>query len=105
MYTLEQLEKEAIALIEQESFFNEPSTLYDPIEYGMKQGGKRIRPLLTLIAADMFSSDVNKAKSAAIAVEILHNFTLLHDDIMDQSPLRRGKETVYKKFIMNKDGE
>lgn len=102
MYTLEQLEKEAIALIEQESFLNEPSTLYDPIEYGMKQGGKRIRPLLTLIAADMFSSDVNKAKSAAIAVEILHNFTLLHDDIMDQSPLRRGKETVYKKFNSNK---
>lgn len=102
MYTLEQLEKEAIALIEQESFLNEPSTLYGPIEYGMKQGGKRIRPLLTLIAADMFSSDVNKAKSAAIAVEILHNFTLLHDDIMDQSPLRRGKETVYKKFNSNK---
>ena len=102
MYTLQQLEKEAIALIEQESFLNEPSTLYDPIEYGMKQGGKKIRPLLTLIAADMFSSDVNKAKSAAIAVEILHNFTLLHDDIMDQSPLRRGKETVYKKFNSNK---
>lgn len=102
MYTLEQLEKEAIALIEQESFFNEPSTLYDPIEYGMKQGGKRIRPLLTLIAADMFSQDIEKAKSAAVAVEILHNFTLLHDDIMDQSPLRRGKETVYKKFNSNK---
>ncbi|MEE0882280.1 MAG: polyprenyl synthetase family protein [Bacteroidales bacterium] len=102
MYTLEQLEKEAIALIEQESFLNEPSTLYDPIEYGMKQGGKRIRPLLTLIAADMFSQDIEKAKSAAIAVEILHNFTLLHDDIMDQSPLRRGKETVYKKFNSNK---
>ena len=102
MNTLEQLQQEAIALFEQESFLNEPSTLYDPIEYGMKQGGKRIRPLLTLIAADMFSSDVNKAKSAAIAVEILHNFTLLHDDIMDQSPLRRGKETVYKKFNSNK---
>lgn len=102
MYTLKELEQEAIKLIEQESFLNEPSTLYDPIEYGMKQGGKRIRPLLCLIAADMFSEDVNKAKSAAIAVEVLHNFTLLHDDIMDQSPLRRGKETVYKKFNSNK---
>lgn len=102
MNTLEQLQQEAIALFEQESFLNEPLTLYEPIEYGMKQGGKRVRPLLTLIAADMFSGDVNKAKSAAIAVEILHNFTLLHDDIMDQSPLRRGKETVYKKFNSNK---
>lgn len=102
MNTLEQLEQEAIALFDKESFLNEPLTLYEPIEYGMKQGGKRIRPLLTLIAADMFSQDIEKAKSAAIAVEILHNFTLLHDDIMDQSPLRRGKETVYKKFNSNK---
>ncbi len=102
MHTLEQLEQEAIKLIEETSFLKEPLTLYEPIEYGMKQGGKRIRPLLCLIAADMFSQDVAKAKSAAIAVEVLHNFTLLHDDIMDQSPLRRGKETVYKKFNSNK---
>lgn len=102
MHTLNQLEQEAVTLIEKESFLKEPLALYEPIEYGMKQGGKRIRPLLCLIAADMFSDDIEKAKSAAIAIEILHNFTLLHDDIMDQSPLRRGKETVYKKFNSNK---
>jgi geranylgeranyl diphosphate synthase type II len=102
MHTLEILEQEAIKLIEEASFLKEPLALYEPIEYGMKQGGKRIRPLLCLIAADMFSDNFDKAKSAAVAVEILHNFTLLHDDIMDQSPLRRGKETVYKKFNSNK---
>lgn len=83
------------------AFLREPNELYEPIAYAMSQGGKRIRPLLTLMGADLFQGDLDKALYPAHGVEILHNFTLLHDDIMDLSPLRRGEETVYKKFGTN----
>ncbi|MBR1769886.1 MAG: polyprenyl synthetase family protein [Bacteroidales bacterium] len=102
MQTLEQLEKKAISFIEEASFDRKPTALFEPVEYAMKQGGKRIRPLLVLIAADMFSFDLDKAKYPALAVELLHNFTLVHDDIMDASPLRRGKPTVYQKYGTNR---
>ncbi|MDR1006664.1 MAG: polyprenyl synthetase family protein [Bacteroidales bacterium] len=101
MHTLEHLQALAVELIESERYLNEPKSLFEPIDYAMRQGGKRLRPLLVLIAADMFDEDVSKARYAAAAVEILHNFTLLHDDIMDNSPLRRGKPTVYKQFGNN----
>ena len=78
-----------------------PRNLYEPIEYIMSQGGKRIRPQLCLLSADLFGGDVKQAIFPAIAFELLHNFTLLHDDIMDNAPLRRGKETVYKKWNAN----
>jgi len=79
-----------------------PATLYEPIRYMLALGGKRIRPLLTLMAADLFSiSDIRHAIPAALAVELFHNFSLVHDDIMDEAPLRRGKPTVHKKWNAN----
>lgn len=75
-----------------------PEKLYDPIRYFTALGGKRIRPVLTLIAAEMFDYPLGKSLPAALAIEIFHNFTLLHDDIMDKAPLRRGKETVHEKW-------
>jgi geranylgeranyl diphosphate synthase, type II len=101
MRTIEELQVIAIRIIEEESFLASPNNLYEPIEYAMHQGGKRIRPLLALMASDLFSGDIEKAKPAAIAIEVLHNFTLLHDDIMDKSPLRRGMPTVYNKYDTN----
>lgn len=101
MRTIEELQEIAISIIEEESFLSSPNNLYEPIEYAMHQGGKRIRPLLALMASDLFSGDIEKAKPAAIAIEVLHNFTLLHDDIMDKSPLRRGMPTVYNKYDTN----
>lgn len=92
----------AIELVEKEIFSRSPLTLYEPIEYAMHQGGKRIRPLLCLIGCELCGKDANEATSAALAVEMLHNFTLLHDDIMDRSPLRRGQPTVYQKYDTNK---
>lgn len=75
-----------------------PQELYEPLYYIMSLGGKRIRPVLTLISAALFSDDWKKAIKPAMAVEVFHNFTLMHDDIMDQAPLRRGKETVHIKW-------
>ncbi|TYQ00084.1 geranylgeranyl diphosphate synthase type II [Tenacibaculum adriaticum] len=87
--------------LQTQKFENEPKNLYAPIEYILQLGGKRIRPILTLIAADIFSGNYQKAIPAAMAVETFHNFTLVHDDIMDEAPLRRGKETVHKKWNIN----
>lgn len=101
MQTIEELQEIAIEIIENQNYLSEPKSLYEPIEYAMSQGGKRIRPLLTLMASDLFCGDIEKAKPSAIAIEILHNFTLLHDDIMDESPIRRGMPTVYKKYNKN----
>ena len=79
----------------------EPKNLYEPIDYILQLGGKRMRPILTLMAADIFSSDYKKALPAALAVEVFHNFTLIHDDIMDEAPLRRGKKTVHEMWNLN----
>lgn len=78
-----------------------PARLYDPIRYSLQLKGKRLRPVLTLAACDLFGGLAEDAIDAAAGIEIFHNFTLLHDDIMDQAPLRRGKETVYKKWNTN----
>ncbi len=75
-----------------------PKNLYAPISYFLQLGGKRMRPVLTLMACEMFKGDYSKAKDAAVAIELFHNFTLIHDDIMDEAPLRRGKETVHSKW-------
>jgi geranylgeranyl diphosphate synthase type II len=79
----------------------EPAGLYDPVHYILDLGGKRLRPLLTLMSAEMYGATIKDAMNAAIAVEVFHNFTLLHDDIMDAADLRRGKETVHKKWDIN----
>ncbi|WP_080054021.1 polyprenyl synthetase family protein [Spirosoma aerolatum] len=78
-----------------------PPELYDPIRYIMSLGGKRMRPLLTLMAASLFIDDWKKAVRPALGVEVFHNFTLMHDDIMDQAPLRRGQPTVHEKWNGN----
>ena len=79
----------------------QPRTLFDPSVYVLSLGGKRIRPILTLMAADLFGADINKAINPALAVEIFHNFSLLHDDLMDKADLRRGNPTVHKKWNAN----
>lgn len=88
-------------LIQRLSFGTEPQELYQPISYLMGLGGKRIRPLLTLMAYSLYKEDYNSILTPALAVEIFHNFTLMHDDIMDDAPLRRGKTTVHEKWDSN----
>ncbi|MEE9408415.1 MAG: polyprenyl synthetase family protein [Polaribacter sp.] len=94
-------QKDFINYLESKQWVSEPKNLYEPIDYIIKLGGKRIRPVLTLMAADIFSNDYKKALPAALAVEVFHNFTLIHDDIMDAAPLRRGKATVHEKWDTN----
>ncbi len=79
----------------------EPKNLYEPISYILSLNGKRIRPLLTLMACDVFEGDIKKSLDAATAVEVFHNFSLIHDDIMDDAPLRRGQQTVHEKWDIN----
>nr|WP_294934070.1 polyprenyl synthetase family protein [uncultured Flavobacterium sp.] len=83
------------------SIDREPKNLYEPIQYILSLGGKRMRPVLTLMAAETFNADYKKALAAATAVEVFHNFSLIHDDIMDDAPLRRGNETVHEKWNIN----
>jgi geranylgeranyl diphosphate synthase type II len=90
----QRIEEEIAAL----SLPGEPATLYEPVRYIMHLGGKRIRPLLALLACELFDGSLEKALPAALAVEIFHNFTLIHDDVMDNAPLRRGKPTVHSRW-------
>lgn len=92
-YFLEELSKQ--------EFNAQPVELYDPIVYTLGLGGKRLRPVLSLMACNMFGGDYKDALNTAIGIELFHNFTLLHDDIMDDAPLRRGKETVFRKWDTN----
>jgi geranylgeranyl diphosphate synthase type II len=75
-----------------------PAQLYNPVTYTLSLGGKRMRPLLTLLGYSLFRKNYERALDAAVALEVFHNFTLLHDDIMDKAPLRRGKPTVWQKW-------
>lgn len=77
------------------------NSLYEPIRYALSAGGKRIRPVLVLMGADAFGNDHEKAMRPAIGIETFHNFTLLHDDVMDKSDMRRGRPTVHKKYDEN----
>lgn len=79
----------------------EPQSLYEPVNYILNLGGKRLRPILTLLSAEIFDCDYKKAMNAALSVEVFHNFSLIHDDIMDDAPLRRGKDTVHEKWDVN----
>lgn len=85
-------------VIEKEAYGSYPKELYEPIRYLMALGGKRMRPLLTILAYQLYHDQVGNTVEAALSVEIFHNFTLMHDDIMDEAPLRRGKETVHVKW-------
>jgi geranylgeranyl diphosphate synthase type II len=79
----------------------EPKNLYEPIQYILSLGGKRMRPVLTLMASEVFNASCDKALPAATAIEVFHNFSLIHDDIMDDAPLRRGHQTVHEKWDLN----
>ncbi|MBE9465702.1 polyprenyl synthetase family protein [Dyadobacter subterraneus] len=101
MTTTENLLQTLQTEIEQTSYGESPAELYEPIRYIMALGGKRFRPLLTLLSASLYTDDWKNALRPAIAVEVFHNFTLMHDDIMDKAPLRRGKPTVHEKWNAN----
>ena len=88
-------------IFDQETFFAEPRELYEPIDYTLRLGGKRIRPTLLLAANALFGGREEEARNAALGIETFHNFTLLHDDLMDRSPLRRGQPTVFCKWDEN----
>ena len=83
------------------SLGSKPDTLYDPVKYILDIGGKRVRPVLALMSCSSFDSNPNLALKAALSIELFHNFTLIHDDIMDSANTRRGKETVHKKWGIN----
>ena len=97
-----QYQSDFLSYLDSKKTIKEPKNLYEPIDYILQIGGKRIRPILTLIAADILSGDYKKAMPAALAVEVFHNFTLVHDDIMDDAPLRRGHKTVHEKWDINR---
>ena len=101
MHTPTQLQKFIEDAIPQISYPEHPKNLYEPIRYIMSLGGKRIRPVMVLMATELFIDEVEKAIDVALAIETFHNFTLVHDDIMDNAPLRRGKQTIHEKWGVN----
>lgn len=98
MHTFEELAKEFIAFFSVRHFPEMPASLYDPCEYFLGLGGKRIRPVMCLLGNELFDTISPDAFQIATAIELFHNFTLIHDDIMDKAPLRRGMQTVHTKF-------
>lgn len=98
MLSFKQAFLEVEKFIAEADFSGNPTELYDPISYSMNLGGKRVRPATLLMVADIFEANKLDALHAAMGVEVFHNFTLVHDDIMDEAPLRRGQDTVYKKW-------
>ena len=101
MYTIEQLREVIKAELDKQEYVEEPYSLFEPIKYIMEDGGKRLRPVLTLMAYNLYRDDIGKALKSAIGIEIFHNYTLLHDDVMDDAELRRGRQTVHKKWNSN----
>ena len=98
METIKQLQQDFADFLAKTDFSGQPKELYEPIASTILQSGKRLRPMLCLLANEMFDGDENEALWPALTLETFHNFTLIHDDIMDKAPLRRGKETVYQKW-------
>ena len=93
---------EFLAYLDKEIKIKEPKNLYEPIHYILQIGGKRLRPILTLVSNHFFNGNYKDALPASLAIEVFHNFTLVHDDIMDEAPIRRGKTTVHKKWDLNR---
>src|ERR1044071_324924 len=98
MHSFEQLSGQFADYFNHPHFPSSPASLYEPNEYFLKIGGKRVRPILCLMGNELFDDLKPDAWEVAAAIELLHNFTLIHDDIMDKAPLRRAMETVHKKF-------
>lgn len=101
MLSVEKYQKEFSGYLRDYLNFKEPKNLYQPIEYILDLGGKRLRPTLTLLTTEIFGGDHKKSLNAALALELFHNFSLIHDDIMDDAPLRRGNKTVHEKWDLN----
>jgi len=101
MHAINEYRTKFIDYLEARVKTKEPRNLYEPITYILGLGGKRLRPVLTLMATEIFGCDYKKALDAALAIEVFHNFSLVHDDIMDAAPLRRGKSTVHEKWDVN----
>ena len=101
MHSVEYFQTKFISYLEKKTFTKEPINLYEPISYILELGGKRLRPVLTLMATEIFGADYSKALDAALAIEVFHNFSLVHDDIMDDAPLRRGMPSVHEKWDVN----
>lgn len=101
MKKLQDLQLAIYKAIDELAFPLQPATLYEPISYIMSLGGKRLRPALLLMACDLFGGEVDEAILPAMAIEVFHNFTLMHDDIMDNAPLRRGQATVHERWNPN----
>lgn len=101
MYTFEELQSLVRERMEKQNLIEEPKALFEPIRYILEDGGKRLRPTLVLMATNMFKDDIEGAMLPAIGVEIFHNYTLLHDDVMDDADIRRGRPTVHKKWDQN----
>ena len=98
MQSFETLSKQFAEKFETRHFPEQPASLYEPNEYFLKLGGKRVRPVLCLMGNELFDEIIPDAWYAATAIELFHNFTLIHDDIMDKAPLRRGEQTVHTKY-------
>ena len=98
---LSQYQKAFESYLAEYTFLSEPRGLYEPIDYIMRLGGKRLRPVALLMAADAFGKTPKQATKAALAFEVFHNFSLVHDDIMDEAPLRRGMPAVHTKYDLN----
>lgn len=101
MLSIENYRDSFIDYLQRRTVTREPRNLYEPITYILRLGGKRLRPILTLMTTEIFGTDHKKALDAALAVEVFHNFSLVHDDIMDDAPLRRGQQTVHEKWDLN----
>ena len=102
MYTSEELLKKVNEALDNLVYDRQPASLYDPIKYVLSIGGKRVRPVLTLLSYNLYKDDPLNIMSQAIGLETYHNFTLLHDDLMDHADMRRGHETVHKKWDANR---
>ena len=101
MYTSEELLSKVNKFLADLPYDRQPSSLYEPIRYVLSMGGKRIRPTLMLLAYQLYKDDPESILMQAVALETYHNYTLLHDDLMDNADLRRGHETVHKKWNAN----
>jgi len=101
MNQIDTLRSSFLEYLEEKINNKQPAGLYEPVHYILKLGGKRLRPVLTLMSAAIYDAPIKNALDAAVAVEVFHNFTLLHDDIMDAAELRRGEKTVHKKWDIN----
>lgn len=101
MHSIEFYRSEFLSYLEKKVKTQEPRNLYEPIAYILNLEGKRLRPVLVLMAAEIFGAPYEKALDAALSVEVFHNFSLVHDDIMDRAPLRRGKPSVHEKWNVN----